>query len=173
MTEFRYERKNENIKDYLKTVMFRQNAANKALIIALAVCLAVVAAAGVVYCVITGSMGMIAITVAALLLAAVYPVILMVVINNLTVKLSKSSEDEKNITIGVCDSYILLIKNNSPCGKIDWADITDITEGKTGFFLTEKEGSLIILGRNSIASGTYDEAVQILNIKKAAIKKEN
>lgn len=173
MTEFRYEKKKENVRDYLKSVMFRENVSNKALIIALAVCLVVVAAAGIVYCVMTGSLGMLAITAAAVLLAAVYPVILIVVINRLTVKLSQSgSDDDKNVTIGVSESFILLIRNNNPCGKIEWNEITEIYEGKNGFYLVEKEGSLIMLGKDSVASGTYDEAAQVIRAKKAELPKE-
>lgn len=172
MTEFRYEKKKENISDYLKTVMFRNNIVNKTLIIALMACLLVVAVAGIVYCVATGSLGMIAITITAVVLAAVYPIILTVVINRLTAKLSKGGDEDKGITIGVSESFILLIRNNNPCGKIEWSDITEIHEGKTGFYLVEKEGSLLILGRNSVASGTYDEAAQVIRIKKAAMPKE-
>lgn len=173
MTEFRYERNKETIKDYLKTVMFRDNSANKILIISLAVCLLVVAAAGIVYSVMTGSMGMIAITVAAVILGAVYPLIFVIVINRLTVKLSQGgSENEKDVTIAVSESMILLLRNNNPCGKIEWSEITEIHEGKEGLYLTEKEGSLIILGKNSVASGTYDEAAQVIRIKKAAMPKE-
>jgi len=172
MTEFRFEKKKENINDYLKTVIFRNNTANKALIIALAVCLLAIAIAGVVYCVMTGSMGMLAITITAVFLAAVYPVILTIVINHLTNKLAQSAEEDKGVTIGVCESFILLIRNNNPCGKIEWTDITEIHEGKTGFFLIEKEGSLIILGKDLVSSGTYDEAAQVIRMKKAAMPKE-
>ncbi len=172
MTEFRYEKKKENISDYLKTVMFRNNIINKTLIIALMACLLVVAVAGIAYCLATGSLGMIAITITAVVLAAVYPIILIVVINRLTAKLSKGSDENNDVTIGVSESFILLIRNNNPCGKIEWSDITEIHEGKTGFYLIEKEGSLIILGRNSVASGTYDEAAQVIRIKKAAMPKE-
>lgn len=173
MTEFRYEKKKENVGDYLKTVMFRNNIINKTLIIALMACLLVVAAAGIVYCIITKSAGMIAITITAVVLAAVYPIILTVVINRLTAKLSDSTNEDKSVTIGVSESFILLIRNNNPIGKIEWSDITEIHEGKKGFYLVEKEGSLIILGENSVASGTYDEAAQVIRIKKAAMPKES
>ena len=172
MTEFRYEKKKENINDYLKTVIFKDNLANKALIIALAICLTVIAVAGVIYCIITESMSMIGITVTAVILALVYPLILTFVIKHLTNKLSQSGSEEKDVTIGISESFILLIRNNNPCGKIDWADITEIHEGKIGFYLIEKGGSLLILGSGSVASGTYDEAVQVLRAKKAAITKE-
>jgi len=173
MTEFRYEKDKAAIKDYLKTVTFKGNAANKVLIIALAVCLLVVAIAGIVYCVMTGSIGMIAITVAAILIAAVYPIVLTVTINHVAEKLSKSSsEDEKDITIAVSENNILLLKKGSPCGKIEWSEITDIHEGKAGFYLTIKEEEVLILSEASVTSGTYDEAAQVIRIKKAIMPKE-
>lgn len=173
MTEFRYEKDKAAIKDYLRTVTFKSNAANKVLIIALAVCLLVVAIAGIVYCVITGSIGMIAITVAAVFIAAVYPVVLTVTINHVAEKLAKSSsEDEKDITVAVSDSFILLLKKGNPCGKIEWSEISDIHEGKKGFYLTIKEEEVLILSETSVTSGTYDEAAQVIRIKKAAMPKE-
>ncbi len=173
MTEFRYEKDKAAIKDYLRTVTFKGNAANKVLIIALAVCLLVVAIAGIVYCVITGSIGMIAITVAAIVIAAVYPTILTLTINHVAEKLSKSSsEEEKDITIGVAESFILLLKKGNPCGKIEWSEISDIHEGKKGFYLTIKEEEVLILAENAVTSGTYDEAAQVIRIKKAIMPKE-
>ena len=56
---------------------------------------------------------------------------------------------------------------------IEWKDITEITEGKTGFFLTEKNGALIILGKGSVSSGTYDEAVQVLSQKRTELTKDS
>lgn len=173
MTEFRYEKNKAAIKDYLKTVTFKGNTANKVLIIALAICLLVVAAAGIVYCVMTGSIGMIAITVAAIVIAAVYPIVLTVTINHVAEKLSKSSsEDEKDITIAVSENNILLLKKGNPCGKIEWSEITGIHEGKAGFYLTIKEEEVLILSESSVTSGTYDEAAQVIRIKKAIMPKE-
>ena len=173
MTEFKYERNKETVKDYLKTVMFGSNTANKALIIALMICMLIVAIAGIVFCVITGSLSMLAITVAAVIIAAIYPVLLAIVINHVAKKLTTGgSEEEKGVTIGVSESFILLIRNNNPCGKIEWSEITDINEGKTGFFLAVKENEVLILGKDSVASGTYDEAAQVIRAKKAAMTKE-
>ena len=172
MTEFKYERSKEAVKDYLKTVIFKQNIANKALIIALMACMAVVAIAGIVYCVITGSLNMLAITIAAVIIAAVYPILLTIVINYVANKMSAAKDDEKDVTIGVSDSFILLIRNNTPCGKIEWTEISEIHEGKTGFFLTVKENEVLILDKGTVVSGTYDEAVQVLKLKQAAIKND-
>ena len=48
MTEFKFERKKENIDDYIKTSLFTNNLAHKILIAALALCLLTVAVFGVV-----------------------------------------------------------------------------------------------------------------------------
>ena len=87
--------------------------------------------------------------------------------------MTKEDPDEKGVTIGISEKDILLIRNNTPCGKLEWADITEIYQGKTGFFLIEKEGSVIILGKNSIHSGSYEEAEQILNTKAMLLSKGN
>ena len=117
---------------------------------------------------------MLGLTITAVVLALVYPILLTLVVNHVAEKLAKSSsEDEKDITIGISDSFILFIRNNTPCGKIEWSEITDINEGKAGFFLTIKENEVLILAKNAVTSGTYEEAVQVINLKKNAIKKES
>ncbi len=170
MTEFRFERRKENVTDYIKTTMFGSNFAHKFLIAALLTCLLAVAAAGIVMCITMNRPEMLFLTGAAIILTVAYPLFLHFLIKNLTKKLTTENPDEKGVTIAVSETEILLIRNNQPCGRISWEDITDITEGKTGFFLTEKEGAAIILGKDSVCSGTYDEAVQILRMKKAALK---
>ena len=170
MTEFRFERKKEVIDDYIKTSLFTNNLPHKILTAALVICLLAVAVFGIVLFVMTDNFTMIIMTIAALILAAAYPLFLFFFIKNLTKKLSKENPDENGVTIGVSENDILLIRNNVPCGVIEWSDITDIFEGKTGFFLTEKGGALIMLGKDSLHSGSYDEAREIFNKKKAALK---
>lgn len=169
MTEFRFERTKENVSDYLKTTMFGRNWTHKLLIIALVVCLVAVAVSGVVMFIIMDRPELLTLTGTAVVLGIAYPLFLHFFLKSLTKKLTKEDPDEKGVTIGVSEQNILLIRNNTPCGKIEWTDITEIYQGKTGFFLIEKEGSVIILGKNSIHSGSYDEAVQILNAKAAGL----
>lgn len=170
MTEFRFERNKENIDDYIKTTLFTNNIPHKILIIALTLCLLAVAVFGVVLYVMTNNITMLIITAAAVILGAAYPIFLSLFIKNITKKLTKENPDENGVTIGVSENDILLIRNNVPCGVIEWKDITDIVEGKTGFFVTEKEGALIVLGKNSLHSGSFEEASEILIKKKAALK---
>jgi len=170
MTEFKFERKKENIDDYIKASLFTNNLAHKILIAALALCLLTVAVFGVVLFVMTDNFTMLIMTAAALILGAAYPIFLSLFIKSITKKLTKENPDENGVTIGVSENDILLIRNNVPCGVIEWSDITDIMEGKTGFFLTEKEGALIILGKNSLHSGSFEETREILTKKKAALK---
>lgn len=170
MTEFKFERRKENVSDYIKTTMFGNNWAHKLLIAALLTCLLAVAVSGVVMFVTMNRPAMLILTGVAIVLGVAYPLFLHFFIKSLTAKLTKENPDEEGVTVGVSESEILLIRNSSCIGKLEWADITDITEGKTGFFLTEKEGSLLILGKDSVHSGTFDEAAQIINAKKAALK---
>lgn len=172
MTEFRFERNKENVTDYLRTTMFGKNWAHKFLIVALLVCLLAVAVSGVVMFIALDRPEMLILTGTAVILGIIYPLFLHFFLKSLTKKLTQENPEEKGVTIGISERDILLIRNNTPCGKIEWSDITEIFEGKTGFFLIEKEGSVIILGKNSIHSGTYDEAEQILNAKAMQINKD-
>lgn len=172
MTEFKFERKKENVEDYLNTSLFRDNFAHKLLIAVLGICLLVIAVSGIVMYINYKTASMLIITIVAVVLAVAYPIFLKLFIKNITKKLTKPNPEEEGVTIGVSENDILLIKNNLPCGVIEWSDITEISEGKTGFFLTEKNGALIILGRSSVSSGTFDEASQVINAKKASLSKE-
>lgn len=171
MTEFKFERKEENVSDYIKTTMFTENPAHKLLIIVLGVCLLAVAIGGVVMFINLKTPSMLIITAVAVILAVAYPLFLHFFIKSITKKLTKPNPDENGITIGISEKDILLIKNNMSCGVIEWSDITEISEGKTGYFVTEKNGALIILGKGSVSSGTFEEAAQILNAKKADLAK--
>jgi len=170
MTEFRFERKKEVVDDYIKSSLFTNNLPHKILIIALGICLLAVAVMGIVLYIVTGIFTALIMTIVAVILAVAYPLFLFFFIKNLAKKLSTENPDEKDVTIGVSENDILLIRNNVPCGVIEWSDITEIFEGKTGFFLTEKGGALIMLGKSSLHSGSYDEAKEILDKKKAALK---
>lgn len=173
MTEFRFEKNKENVSDYLKTTMFGKNPAYKFLLIALIVCLIAVGVSGVIMFAVLNRPEALFLTGAAFILGVIYPLFLHFFLKSLTKKLTKEEPEEKGVTIGISERDILLIKNNTPCGKIEWTDITEICEGKTGFFLTEKEGSVLILGRNSIHSGTYEEAEQIIKAKASQMNTGN
>lgn len=170
MTEFRFERTKEAVADYIKIAMFGKSFAHKFLIAALITCLAAVGISGIVMFIVMDRPETLIITAAAAVLAAAYPLFLHFFMKSLVKKMTKENPEEKGVTVAVSEREILLIRDNRPCGKLEWADITDITEGKEGFFLTEKQGSLLILGKSSVHSGSYEEAVQILNMKKAALK---
>lgn len=170
MTEFRFERKKENVEDYIKTTMFGKTPAYKILIAALYIGLIAAAVSGLIMCFAMNRPEMITITIFAVIIGVAYPLFLHFFIKYLTKKLTAENPDEKDVTVAVSENEILLLRNGRICGRIEWTDITEITEGKTGWFLTEKQGAAIILGEGSVSSGTYDEAVQILNIKKAALK---
>lgn len=170
MTEFKFERREENVKDYIKTALVSGNIFSKILLAALAVCLLAVAVSGVIAAVYMSRPSMLIITACAVTIGAFYPVFTSLFIKSTTKKLTSESDETNGITIGVCEENILIIKNGKAAGKMEWSDVTEIIEGKTGFFVIEKEGSLLILGKNSVSSGTYDEAGHILRAKKEALK---
>ncbi len=170
MTEFKFERKKDTVEDYIKASMFGQNPTYKILLAVLFLGLLFAVAAGIVMFITLDKPESLIITATAIVLMIAYPLFLHFFIKSLTKKLTAESPEEKGVTIGVSEKEILLLRDNRICGKLEWSDITEIIKGKIGFYLTEKEGSAILLGKESVSSGSYEEAVQILTVKKAAMK---
>lgn len=169
MTEFKLEKQKECIDEYIKINIFGQGSAHKITVIVLAACLFVLAVFGVAAYFITREWIMLLITALAVIMAVVYPMITRAILKSIAKKADEAPEITEVIA-AVSESDILFIKNGVPIGGIDWEKIKEITEGKTGFFLITEDGSLLILAKAAVVSGTYDEAVQILRMK-AALKK--
>ena len=170
MTEFKLDKQKECIDEYIKINIFGQGKAHKIMVITLVACLFLLAAFGVIAYVRTKEWIMLLITALTVVMAVVYPIVTRVILKSI----AKKADDAPEITeviAAVSESDILFIKNGVPIGGIDWDKIKEITEGKTGFFLITEDGSLLILAKSAVISGTYDEAVQVLRMKAVSLKK--
>lgn len=170
MTEFKLDKQKECIDEYIKLNIFGQGKAHKIMVITLAACLFLLAAFGVIAYVITNEWIMLLITALAIVMAIVYPLVTRAILKSISKKADEAPETT-DVIAAVSESDILFIKNGVPIGGINWDKIKEITEGKTGFFLITEDGSLLILAKSAVVSGTYDEAVQVLRMKAVALKK--
>lgn len=170
MTEFKLDKQRECIDEYIKISIFGQGKTHKIMIITLSACLFALAVFGVIAYVITNEWIMLLITALAVIMAVVYPIVTRAILKSIAKKADEAPETTE-IIAAVSENDILFIKNGIPIGGIDWGKIKEITEGKTGFFLITEDGSLLILAKSSVVSGTYDEAVQVLCMKAGELKK--
>lgn len=170
MTEFRLDKQKECIDEYVRICVFGRGKASKVTLIVLAACLALLTVFGIVAAVITGEWIMLVISALAVIIGIAYPLVTRALLKSISKK-ADSAPEISDITAAVSDNDILFIKNGVPIGGFDWANITEITEGKTGFFVLTNDGSLLILAKAGVSSGTYDEAAQVLRLKAAEIKK--
>ncbi len=170
MTEFRLDKQRDCIDEYVRMCIFGQNKTNRITLIALAVCLVLLAVFGIAAAIITGKWVMLLISALAVIMGAAYPLITGVLLRSISKK-ADSAPEISDITAAVSDNDILFIKNGIPIGGFSWEKIAEINEGKTGFFLLTEDGSLLILAKSAVISGTYDEAAQVLRVKAGAAKK--
>lgn len=170
MTEFRLDKHKECIDEYVRMCIFGQSKANRITLIVLAVSLILLTVFGIAAAIITGEWVMLLISALAVIMGTVYPLVTRALLKSISKK-ADSAPEMSDITAAVSDNDILFIKNGVPIGGFDWNKISEINEGKTGFFLLTDDGSLLILAKAAVSSGTYDEAAQVLRIKAGAVKK--
>lgn len=174
MTEFKLEWSEKCIKEYVDISVMGKTAAQKIPFIVCAGLLGVIFLGGIIMFAVTGLISSLIISVCALLFAGVAVLLINLLCKKLAEKVKKAAEGYNDIVAGVSDNDILFIKNNLPYGVMEWDKIGEITEGKLGFYLISKEGSLLILDKSAVVSGELSEAQQVLGIKAAyPHKKDN
>ena len=172
MTEFKLEWSEKCIKEYVNISVLGKTAAQKIPFIICAGLLGAIFLGGIIMFAVTGLISALIISICALLFAGGAALMINLLCKKLAGKVKKAAEGYTDIVAGVSDNDILFIKNNLPYGVMEWDKIGEITEGKLGFYLISKEGSLLILDKSAVVSGVVSEAQQVLAIKAAEIQKQ-
>lgn len=165
MTEFNMKPSRDCIGEYISFSVF-ENKGQKALRLALFLSVGLIALIGVTLTVMTGQPLLLLITLAAVLTGIAYPLLTRFALKDSVNRLSESLEREEPVNAAVSEMNLLFLRNGLPAGILEWSEITEIHEGKTGFFLKTAKDTLLLLARDSVVSGTYDEAAQVMRGKK-------
>lgn len=168
MTEFSMAPSRDCIGEYLNRSI-RDTKGQKTLLYTLYGVLGLIAVLGIVATIILGQPILIGVTALAVVTGAAYPFLIRFALKNSTDQLVASMKENSEMNAAVCDANLIFVQGGVPKGLLEWADITKIDEGKTGFFLRTSKDSLLILARDSVVSGTYDEAAQILRAKRESL----
>lgn len=164
MTEFNMTPSRDCIHEYISFSAFK-NKKQKTLRIVLFGAVGLVGLVGIVIAILMGQPYLLLMTVAAILLDAVIPLLTRYVLKDSADRLAESLKQQETVNAAVSEMNLLFLKDGLPAGIVEWSDITEIREGKTGFFLKTAKDSLLLLAKGSVVSGTYDEAAQILRAK--------
>lgn len=168
MTEFNMAPSRECVDEYL-THSIRDAKGQKALLYSLYAVLALIALLGIVTAVLIRQPLLVIISAIAVLTGAAYPFLIRLALKDSAKQLVESMKENSAVRAAVCEANLLFIRDGIPGGLLEWTDVSEITEGKTGFFLKTARDSLLILAKDSVVSGTYDEAAQILRAKKESL----
>ncbi len=161
MTEFNMSPSRECIGEYI-SLSISKNKGQKALKIMLYGCTALIAVLGIAMAIITKQPAPLLITLAGVLAGVAFPLIIHFFLKSAAEKTAASAEQDNGVKAAVSELNILMIKDGIPKGVLEWEDVSEIIEGKTGFFLITKSEALLPLAKGSVVSGTYDEAAQVL-----------
>ncbi len=168
MTEFSMKPSRECVGEYL-TRSISGAKAQKALLYTLYGVLGLIAVLGIVGAILLKQPLLVAVSAIAVITGVAYPFLIRFALKDSANRLVESMKENDEMNAAVCDANLIFVQGGVPKGLLEWEDVTGIDEGKTGFFLKTAKDSLLILAKDSVVSGTYDEAAQILRAKKESL----
>ena len=113
---------------------------------------------------------MIVVTVCAAALCVGVIIFLSHLINSTAAKLIDAYGKQEGLVCSVSDQNIIIVRDNRPLRVISWNDITEMSEGKTAFFIKEGENGLMILDKEKVLSGSVSETSELIAQKLGAAK---
>ncbi|MDE7234762.1 MAG: YcxB family protein [Ruminiclostridium sp.] len=168
MTEFSMTPSRECVGEYLNRSIHGAKG-QKALLYTLYGVLGLFVIAGIVAAILLGQPILIGISVLSVVTGVAYPFLIRFALKGSADQLVASMKENSEVNAAVCEANLIFVQGGVPKGLLEWADVTKIDEGKTGFFLKTSKDSLLILAKDSVVSGTYDEAAQILRAKRESL----
>lgn len=171
MVEFKLDWTEKSIKGYVKSTIFGKTFGQRFPIILFIFTVIAMFAAGIVLSVISGQYINLLLSLCAVLFAVILTVTYTYIVNKLTKQLVEANIENKELVAAVSEKTIIFLKNGTPCGGVDWDDVTDITDGESAFYITTKDSLLVVLEKELVVSGVLKEAEEVLAIKSAALTK--
>lgn len=124
---------------------------------------------GIAAAILLGQPILVGVSAIAAVTGAAYPFLIRFALKGSADQLVASMKENSETNAAVCDANLIFLQGGVPKGLLEWTDVARIDEGKTGFFLKTSKDSLLILAKDSVVSGTYDEAAQILRAKRESL----
>lgn len=168
MTEFSMTPSRDCVGEYLDRSIHGTKG-QKALLYALYGVLGLFTILGIVAAILLGQPLLLGVSVLSVVTGVAYPFLIRFALKDSADRLVASMKENSEINAAVCDANLIFVQDGVPKGLLEWADVVKIDEGKTGFFLKTSKDSLLILAKDSVVSGTYDEAAQILRAKRESL----
>ncbi len=170
MTDYDMRCSKESAKEYVKSAVTGPSLKK---ILPIVICASLITAmiiVGILGYVWTQNFLMIAISICAAALGIGGLVFINIVVNSTANKLLEAFGKLDGIVCSVSEKEIIIVRDNKPTRIISWDSITEMSEGKTAFFIKEGEDGLMILGKDKVLSGTSAEIGEIIAKKLGAAK---
>lgn len=165
MTEFKLNWSVESIGEYVDVTLKGKNKLQALPVILFAVCVVLMVVAGIVLYFVTSNITCLLLSACGVIFGVGVIILLNSLKKSLTKKVTEAYKDQTDLIAAISDKDIIFIRNGLPCGVTPWEKVSDISFGKTAFFLTTRDNVLIILEKNAVVSGVISETEEVLKIK--------
>lgn len=174
MVDIKTEWNEQNVKEYIRYMMFLRNKISKLVMIFLTVCCTFT----LVFCLISffafGYDFTIIFALAIVLIAVAYFVFFALIIKGAAKNILKVNAGSELNRVMISEDDILGFNGDDPVGVINWNKMDDIyfNEKTQTVYLTTKKNAVLILECKNILSGTSDELKEIVGAKRDELSKE-
>ena len=152
----------ENTWDFIKFYMLLKTGRHK-MMLAVYICTALVmAAAGVITCIVTGEPVILVITAAAILILAAYAGFFMILMKNTAKNLFKATEKNDAFSVSLDENMIFIGDSEKPVMVYDWGQAEEIYEAPKAVYILIKDGALIIIEYSAITEDSKKELLRLV-----------
>ena len=165
MTDFSMTCSDKSCREYVKMSIMGSSFGSSLPMIVCAALLTVIPIIGIVAYIATMSAMMLVVSAIGMVIVAGVLVFINIAVNRTAKKLKEVYSGLSGLVCSVSDEKIIVVRDNRPHRLIDWSNIESVQRGKEAFYLKCKDGMLIILEKNNVLSGVYEETEELLKKK--------
>ena len=165
MTDFRMTCSDKSCREYVKMSIMGSTLGSSLPIIVCAAMLTVIPILGIVAYVTTQSPLMLVVTGVGMVIAAGVLIFVNIAVNRTARRLKEVYSGLEGLVCSISDETIIIVRDNSPHRLIDWSEVESAQKGKESYYLKCKDSMLIILEKENVMSGTFQETEELLKQK--------
>ncbi|MBQ9384300.1 MAG: YcxB family protein [Ruminiclostridium sp.] len=162
MTDFKMGCSEKCSREYVKMSMMGTTFTSMLPMVICAALLTAIPIIGVIGFFMTNSVIMLIAGGCGLLIGAGVVIFLRVSLNRAAKKLRAVYEKLDGLVCSVAEDSIIIVRDNAPHRVIDWRDVEAVLKGKDAYYLKIKDNMLIILEKDSVLSGTFEETEELM-----------
>ena len=165
MTDFELRYSEKSVKEYVRSTFMGNSMIGMIPAVLCAAMLTAIPIIGRIGYFMLNQQLLLIVAICSAVLDVVVVLVMIMLINKYTKKLCEALRSFDGLVCVLSEKDIILVRDNAPQNIISWEEVSEISEGKTAFFIRTSKGFILILEKDKVLSGTLEEATEIIKKK--------